>query len=356
MNMLMISTVREFFRQRAGMFFVILGVLFGFLSSREHYSFAIFFLTDPYGMFYLLCVWFAYTLLCVHFVLRLWALPEYTFIYASRTWSFYKRLIRYGLMALGLLQPLIYYGIYMIFIASQDQVLHRVWPLFFFYVFLAMLIVSASDWRIRHPHVYASGNKKRTTRYLPRPVSWTYWTLEWLVRERGVTLLVCKMGAVGVVTGTILYYSTDHYDLRLPAIGMSLGYLMNIGISYELYRWEIDIWMWNRSLPTSLARRMVRIGLLHGVIILPETLLAARQQVLSLPELAQLYFLGISILLLFHTFLYKRKGLLEDMMQPVLFGFIVLTLLVLYKIPLAGIALLLLLFAGYRFPAWYRSN
>ncbi len=355
MKILLISTVREFFRQRAGMFFVMLGILFGFMSSREHYSFALFFLTDPFGMYYLLSIWLAYSILCVHFVLKTWSLPEYSFIYNTRLWPGFKRFSRYALMALGLLQPLIYYGGYVSSIANQDGLLSRIWPLLLYYPLLVALIVSAAEWRIRHPHIFKTKHKKLFRWPFPRPVSWIYWSLEWLLREKGVTLLVCKTGSAGVILGTLLYYSTDTYDLRLPAIGMSLGYLLNIGISYELYMWDSDVWLWNRSMPITLGKRLLRNLLIHGVIILPETFLAIRQNILSLTEIIQLYFLGLSLLILFHSYLYKRKGLLEETMQPVLFGFIGLTLLILYKIPVPGIAMAALSASYIKFPGWYRG-
>jgi len=355
MKILMISTVREFFRQRAGMFFVILGVLLGFMSSREHYSFALFFLTDPFGMHYLLVIWLIYCLLCIQFLIKLWSLPEYTFIYNSRLWIVSKRLTRFFLLALGLLQPLIYYGFYVVSIASQDGLLHRIWPICLYYVLLSTIVVFAAEWRIRHPHVYQKPIKTVFRWPFPRPASWIYWSMEWLLREKALTFLVCKIGAIGIVMGTLLYYSTGTYDIRLPAIGMSLGYLLNIGLSYELYRWESDIWLWGRTLPTSPFRRLLRLLALHALIILPETLVSLRQNALPFVEVLQLYGLGLSLLILFHVYLYKKGGLLEDTMQPVLLGFVVLTLLILYKSPIPAIAGTIFVFSYYKFPGWYRG-
>ncbi len=353
MKMLFISTVNTFFKQRAGMFFVILGVVFGFMSSREHYSFAIFFLTDAFGMYYLFGIWLVYTLMCCQFVSRLWARPEYVFIYQSRLWSFPLRAYRFGVMSLGFAQPIIFYGLYLITIAKQNKLLMRVSPIFFFYLVLCLFLIIVAEWRIRHPYTFVA--KSRTVVKWPfaRPVSWIYWSLEWLLREKGVTLLVCKIGATGVVIGTLLYYSTDVYDIRLPAIGMSLGFLLNIGLSYELYQWESQVWLWNRSLPLTVFARFGRILALHAIIILPETLIALRQDILPIIELIQIYGLGLALLVLFHVYLYKQNGLLEEMMQLILFGFILLTLLILYHTPVFLLATMALAFSYYKFPKWY---
>ena len=105
MKMLLVSTVSAFFRQRAGTFLVLLGMLFGFLSANEHHAFAVFFLTGAYGMFALFVIWLAYSLLCVQFLINTWKLPEYTFIYHARTWPTLVRARRFAVQALSFLQP-----------------------------------------------------------------------------------------------------------------------------------------------------------------------------------------------------------------------------------------------------------
>jgi hypothetical protein len=355
MKVLLISTVREFYRQRAGVFFVMMGVLLGFLSSREHYAFALFFLTDRFGMLWLFLIWLTYAVFCAQFIRRLWSQNEYVFVYNSRLWNFGKRWARYGLMALGFLQPLMLYGLYLVVIAKQDGLLARAWPVLLFSLILTLLISGTAEWQVRHPQIFTNRSLKVIKWPFRRPVSWIYWTLEWLVRERGLTLLFCKIGASGVVLGTILYYKSGIYDIRLPAIGLSLGYLLNMGISFEIYRWESEVWLWNRSLPQSVLSRFCRMLALHAIILIPETLIAIRQGGLNFTELIQLFALGWCLLVLFHTNLYKKKALLENLMQPVLLGFVVLTLLILYKVPPLLIASSILAFSIYKFPGWYRG-
>jgi len=356
MKALFTATVTEFFRQRAGMFFVMIAVLFGFLSGREHHAFAVFFLTDRFGMLYLFLVWFAYTLFCIHFLLNLWKQQEYHFVFQTRLWGNKKRLGRFSIIALGFLQPLVFYGIYVFAVAYQAGLLDSAWPIPIYYLLLTSALAIAAEWRIQNPRLAV--NKKHLTGkwQLPRPVSWIYWSIEFLFREKGVTLLICKTGAAIVFVCTLIYYGTDDYDLRLPAIGLSLGYLLNIGLSYELFRWESVVWMWNRSLPLSINRRFLRTMLIHALLILPETLICLRYHVLSFGDAVQLYSLGLGLIMMFHVYLYKKNGLLEDSMQPVLIGFVILTLLILYKIPVLVIASSCVLFSYYIFLKWYITH
>lgn len=356
MKMLLLSTVLVFFRQRAGTFFVLLGILFGFLSSVEHYAFAVFFLTGANGMGYLLALWLAYTTLCVQFVNATWKRPEYTFIYHARVWSATMRLRRFVVMAFGLLQPLFYYGAYLLIIAVQDGLMQHLWPIVPFYAILVTVIVAGAEWRIRKPVLYVPAQNRNYFRWpFRRPVSWIYWSFEWLFRERGVTLLAGKLGAMLIAAGTMLYYSTDQYDIRLPGVGLSLAYLLNLGLSLELYQWESRIWLWGRSLPVPKTVRFGRMFLLHALLIVPETLVAVRNGPLNFFEVFQLYVLGLGILLTCHLYFYKSGGLPENGMQFFLFGFAALTLVILYKVPLLAIAGCFLVFSMYFYPRWYKQ-
>ncbi|MCF0063570.1 hypothetical protein MUK70_30075 [Dyadobacter chenwenxiniae] len=355
MKTLLLVTVTEFFKQRAGMFFVLLALLFGFLSGAEHHAFAVFFLTASNGMLYLGAIWLVYTLMCTQFLITLWKRPEYTFVYNVRLWPLLQRIFRFTLLAIGFLQPLIYYGVYLIAVAVQDKLLAGLWPIFPYYFLLIIMIGGAAAWRITNPQLYVEKSKTRFFKWpFKRFASWTWWSLEWLFQEKGVTLLAGKLGAMLFTLGTLLYYSTDQYDLRLPAVGLSLAYLLNIGISFELYQWESETWLWGRSLPVSRWRRIGRIFLVHAIIIVPETLVSVRNGALSAFEIMQLYVLGLSVLVAAHLFFYKKEGLLDECIQAFLFGFIGLTLLILYKIPVLLIAGMFVAFTLLAYPRWYR--
>ena len=155
-----------------------------------------------------------------------------------------------------------------------------------------------------------------------------------------------------VAAGTMLYYSSGEYDIRMPAVGMSLAYLLNLGLSFELYQWEAEIWLWGRSLPLPVWGRWVRIMAAHAILIIPETLVVLRSGALGFSEIGQLYVLGLTILIISHLYFYKRSGLPENAMQVFLFGFTGLTLIILYKIPLLLNACCGMLFSLYAFPRW----
>ncbi|KAA6434052.1 hypothetical protein FEM33_22475 [Dyadobacter flavalbus] len=357
MKALVLSTVSEFFRIRAGLFLVLIGIVFGFLSGAEHHAFAVFFLTASFGKLYLFLIWLFYALFCVQSLLQQLQQPEYGFIYLTRLWPAPVRIYRLLIVALGLLQPILYYGIYLTVIAVQDKILPNIWPVLLFYPVLALLVAASLEWKIRRPAAFIKRKSKSIIKLrFKRPVSLTYWKLEWLLREKGITLLIGKAGSVLVTLGTLLYFSTGDYDLRLPAIGMSFAYLLNTGISYEIYRWESEIWMWGRTLPASVFRQIGQIVKIHAMIILPETLILLRDGLLTFSQTVQLYILGLSLTFLLHLFFYKKEGIPEDSAQTVFLGFILLTFLILYKIPVLLIAGMLFLFSILVYPKWCKMH
>lgn len=341
MNVLLISTVREFYRQRAGFFFVLLGLLFGFLSSREHYAFALFFLTDPFGMLYLFLIWSLYALMVGQFVRQQWTRPDYTFIYHTRLLPPVRRYYYLAAVGLGLLQPVLYYGVYLVIIARQEKIIPEAWPVPLYWLLLMLGVVAVADLRLRHPNTVQKQKAGGLKLPFARPRSWTFWTLEWLVRERALTLLLCKAGAMLFMTATLIYFHTGTYDLRLPAIGCTFAYLLNVGLSYEIYQWESRAWLWGRSLPVSAPRRYRQTVLLHAVLLLPETLVAQRYLGGPLTPLGllQLYGLGLAGVLVYHTYLYRQDRLLEDTVRSLFIAYVVLTFLILYHLPVWVLAL-----------------
>lgn len=355
MKTLLNSTVREFFRQRAGFFLVFLFLIFGFLTSREHYAFALFFLKDDWGMVTLFTLWSGYTLLCVQFVSHQFSQPEYVFLHSARLWPPLKRTYRLAVMALGFIQPLLYYSMYVIAIASQEGILSKSLPMFLFWPVLSLVLVGVAEWRLHHPDIASSTRKSGFKLPFQRPSSLVFWILEWMIRERGLTLLLSKIGAILFIMATLVYDRTGDYDLRLPAIGFSLAYLMNVGLSNELFYWESEVWLWGRSMPFGWGKRFLTVFLLHAILILPETLFALRNggSQLSGWEWVQLYALGLACLMLHHSRQYHKATRLEESGLSLFVGFIILTFLILYGFPVWALGVMFLLVALW---LWFRDS
>lgn len=349
MRVLLLSTVKEFFRQRAGFFLVALFLIFGFLTSREHHAFALFFLTDRWGMPILFSLWMGYGFLGVHFIHQQFTQSEFSFLFGARLWTPLKRVSYLGVMALGFVQPLLYYGLYMVTIALQEGILYKALPLLVFLPIVCLVIMGVTEWQLRHPDVAPATRMAVAGLPFKRPANTVFWIMEWLLRERGLTVILAKLGAVLFVVATLAYDRTGDYDLRLPAIGFAMAYLMNVGLSGELFLWESTVWLWGKSLPISLRKRFFTILFLHVLLLMPETLFAIREGggQLNWWEWIQLYTLGISSLMLYHTRLYREGTQPEDLGSSLFGGFVVVSLLILYGIPLWVINSSLLLLAAW---------
>ncbi len=345
----MISTVQEFYKARVGLFFVLIVVLFGFLSGVEHRAIALFFLGSNLGISSLFIVWLLYTFLCGQFILQLWKTPAYHFVYQTRLWSKAKQIKRFGWMAFGILQPLAYYGIFLFYIAFQENKWLGFWPVPLIFCALVLLILAITIWRIQNPVLYVAKDKSSLFKIpIIRPKSMIYWSLEYLIRQKSVTLLLSKFAVIIIFNAALSYYSIGEFDIRMPAWCLSLAYLLNLGLSYELYRWDTEIMIWARSLPIFLKTRYNRLLFSHVLLLLPETVLFFKSNELTFVEMASIYVLGWSLIMLFHTWFYYSKKSLEDSIQTVLFAFVALTFAILYKVSILLLAVVLF-YASYRF-------
>ncbi len=347
MKALFRATVGEFYRQRAGFFLVIILLAFGFLSAREHAGIAVFLVSGRHGIISLATLWASYTLMAQVFWNTLWSSPRYSFVYHTRLLPAGRRLCWLGALAAGFLIPPLLYGAWIAHIAVNEGIFTRSIPVFAIWLAMWLLLILRADHKLRNQDTAIS--KKATPGRLrfKRPVSWAFWTLEWIFREKSLTLLLCKTGSLLFTAGTLTYYGTDDYDLRLPAIGLSMAALANTGLSYEIFRWETGIWLWSRSLPLSSLTRMRRLTLIHFLLLVPDFLLTIRYgySLLSFDEMARIFLLQLSLLLWYHSSLYKEKPLLEDSLGVVFVVFIIATILILYSIPLLVLAGALLVVA-----------
>lgn len=340
MKTLFRSTVGEFYRQRAGFFLTIILLAFGFLSAREHAGIAVFLLADKYGMISLATIWALYTLMAQVFWNTLWSSPGYSFVYHTRLLPAVRRLCWLGTLAVGFLIPPLLYGAWIVNVAIGQGIFTRSMPVLGIWLGMWLLLLLWADRKLRNQDTAVQKKGVPAALRFKRPVSWISWTLEWLVREKSLTLLLCKAGSVLFTVATLAYYGTDDYDLRLPAIGLSMAALANIGLSYEVFHWETNIWLWSRSLPVSILARIGRLALVHCFLLAPDFLLIIRYgyHLLDFDEMARIFILQLSLLLWYHSSLYKAKPLLEDSLGAVFILFIVLTILILYNMPLILLA------------------
>src|SRR5690606_9235316 len=212
---------------------------------------------------------------------------------------------------------------------------------------LLILLILKLEWTIRHPAIrnqLVSHNRLN----MKRPVSFLYWTMEWLVRKRTLTLLITKSASAVLIAGVMLYYQTDEYDLRLPALGLILSTLLNTGLSAEVYTWQNQTWLWLRSLPIAPQKQILRIIHLHFLILVPELILTWRYGWTSLSgwEMMQLNLLSLSLILLVHSLFYRFNRPFEEMIQLLFWLFIGLTIVIMYKVSIVMVAFSMLVIAG----------
>jgi len=351
MNILTRSFVVGFYRQRVGFFLLVIALAFGIMTSREHTALAALITENLIALLLCTLTWVFYLIMVLHYCRRIFSDPAYRFIYELRFLQVFARWKSWLAIAAGMLAPV---WLYAAFIAATGFKNGIPSAGILITCIVALLLATACLFLERRLHTplaaYAPSRKANISR-LPykRPVSWIFWSLEWLIRERGLTLLLTKSATLFLLAGVLPLYEPERYDLRLPAFLFLVTGAIHAGLSQELFHWENSAYLNRRALPVPLIRRYTEATLVHAAMLLPEIILSLRYgwKLFTLAEWLSLQFFLISLLVFFYISRYKHTQPLEESPGSLLAGFVTLTLAILYNIPL--ILMGLLLFAeGYR--------
>lgn len=339
--------VTQFYKQRIGFFAVIAAIAFGVLTGREHTYIAETAIANLPFLGVICLFWLGYSLMVWSWIRHHLSLPEYRFIFSIRTVPFRER-VRYFLqLGIYLQIPVLLYAAFILSIGLRKNAHY---PVSILAVYVSALIVSTGlviEWIIRNP-VYKSNSLQRQILNFNRPVSFTFWILEWLLRERTLTLMITKVASSILIAATMLYYQTGEYDIRLPALGLSLATMLNAGLSTEIFFWQNRQWAWIRSLPVPSVQYIQSILKTHILLLIPELLLTWRYGFSSLygVEIIQLNLLSVSLILGIHARIYWYNRQLEDLIRKLFWLYILLTFVILYKTNLLFIAIIVITLAG----------
>jgi hypothetical protein len=332
--------VREFYRANAGLFFLVIGIGAGFMRSYEHVALAEFFSASPTLMLVPILVWTIYTLNVVKFNRDLLKRKENEFIFhitllpSSQKWISLFTTLFYQIL------PAILYGIFLMAFALKN---HFIDALFMIIVSLPLLLfvgTFALSHALHHP------NQEKTvgifTRYLNVSITkpFPFFFPEWIARREPLMLFGTKVFACLILLGVTQLYKTDVYDLRLLGLGIVIAFSAQVVLVYEVHRFDNFHFPLNRNLPIPFARRLLYFLSTLLILILPELGMIVKNFPVEFNNwnLVSTVLLSLSIPIFFYGLLYTKDRDQEKLMPFVFFFSISWILLVLFKIPLWGIA------------------
>ena len=349
--------VRQFYLQNTGLFLVVLMLAFGFLSSNEHIALAGYALHDwaflaAYGI-----VWGIYSAHTIRFSLQVFQKTDLLQLF--RLIPSFKRVAILYFLHLQLLAPVIFYGSFMFWVGNQQGTTTANVVLVVIIVSLSVLPLPFVERALRHPnpeqfagHIGAWLRQRFTTPY-------ALFFIRYLFREQPATLFLTKLGACLLTVGVLALYPTDEYDIRLLSLGMLLSAALHAGIVFELYRFEATQLLLLRNLPLPISRRFIQYSGIFFLLITPEAVLLLKNRPVdvTVPAILGVWLWGLSLLFLQYVALLSRHQPRDRFMSQLFWPLIGCFLLVMYRLPVWGLAATGLVAAAVLFiRSYYRSS
>jgi hypothetical protein len=339
-NVLSKSFAREFFRMNSG-FFLLFGTLaFGFMSEIEHRALAQFFVSTSITAMIPSAVWLLYTMMIIRFNRNQLQLDENRFLFNLQFLSTSKQAFLGTAVFSVQFSPALAYAIYLI---KNAVTLPTFYSIGIIVAAVVLCTVSGSAILFRNLNrPYRKRTVSRLKGFLDRryvkPI--THFYVEWLLRKDPFMLLATKIFTGAVLLGVCNLYRHEAYDWRLMAMSITLCGIANIVIVFHLVNYEHFFIGWIKNLPLKKSTRLLRLVMIMIFFLLPEfvVLLKNYPSTLNPSRIALDAFFLVSIITFLVGFMHTAAAPLEYFIRKSLWIFVVLIVMILFKIPLTVLA------------------
>ena len=362
------TLVYPFYRQQAGLLWVVGLLAGGFMRGSDHIALATYAVSSVVVLGLYVVIWLAYTLLATHFAVRI--IHRYDVLLHLRLFPAANRWAGLGVVQLMLMGPALAYAGFVAQVAVQEK---QIWAVVALVVSLLCLWAGGLlryEYALRHPNpvsrraVWMSRLRQR----IRTPYGLFY--LRHLLNQEATLFWRTKLGTGLVWVGILKLYATDHYqinllrtpdyDLRLVGLGALLVGLGHATVIYEHYRFEHRWLAIYRNVPASDWRRWAGYVGQFALLLLPEALLLlyhlpGRETATDESVWWSLgaWAFGVSLLSLQHGLLLRVHRSFDRTMTYLYIMLIAYFLLIMFRIPLWGLASLNLLASGWLFRRYY---
>ena len=322
-------------------FFLLFGTLaFGFMSEIEHRALAQFFVSTRATAMIPAGVWFLYTVMIIRFNQSRLQLDENRFLLNFQFLSRWDQSVVGAAVFSLQFSPAFLYATYLIKnalpLATLQSIGIIIAALFFCTVVGSVALFRDLNRSYREKSV--SVLKEFLDRRFAKPI--TYFYIEGLLRKDPLMLLGTKAVSGAVLLGVCNLYRYEAYDWRLVALSITLCGIANIVIVFHLVNYEHFFISWIKNLPLKKTTRLLRLVMVMLFFLLPElvVLLKKYPAMLAPSGIALDAFFLLSIIVYFIGFTHTSAAPLEYYVRKSFWIFVVLTVLILFKVPLALLA------------------
>ncbi|MGD1840268.1 MAG: hypothetical protein ACFB0B_05140 [Thermonemataceae bacterium] len=271
------TLVITFYRANVGFFSLVIFLLFGFIRGTEHVYLASFLVSKITTTLFVYIVWVVYTLKTILFVLKQLQTPVYHFIFQIRLLSIKQRLLLWASIQLGLLLPILLYGVFLGTVAMSMVQMGIIPVLLFYLLTLLVVAIGCYEYRIRQaPFVsYQLINIDGFHQKWVKPY-WSYFIL-YLLGSDLKLLLLSKLTTCGVISVFLHFYDSTVLDERYLAMAVLFTSTGNVVLMHQLFLFKQIQLVCFKNLPLPIRRDISHCLLTILLLCLPELMILAYQ-------------------------------------------------------------------------------
>jgi hypothetical protein len=327
---------REYYRQNASFFLLVVGLAGGFMRGHDHIALAEFFVSSPLLLLIPFTIWTLYILKVISFNTETLRRNENEFLFMFALLNKKDQWRAVFLTVFNQAAPASIYGIFLIAVAVNHHMTTSVGLIIL--VLLTLMILGAARlyYALNHPNQERKVN--RVKRFFDRAFSKPYpiFFIEWFLRRQPLMLIGSKVFGGALLLGVIYLYRADAYDHRLLAMGIVIAASAQTPWLRELHRFENFHFSLMRQLPLTFFKRLryTITTILLLTLIEIGLVITYFPPHLTLAVLVQSISFFISSLIFQQGLLYSKDRTQEQLMSFVFLQTMALIVLVLFKIPL----------------------
>jgi hypothetical protein len=328
--------VREYYRQNASFFLLVIGLAGGFMRSQDHIALAEFFVSSPLLLLIPFALWMLYILKVITFNAEALQKNENKFLFEFALLPKKDQWRAALLTIFNQAAPATIYGIFLMAMAASHNLITSAGLIVLVLLLLMLLGAARLYYVLNHPdHERKVSSIKR---FFDRTFSKPYpiFFIEWFLRHQPLMLIGSKVFSGALLLAVIYLYRADAYDYRLLAMGLVIAAAAQAPLLLELHRFENFHFNLMRQLPLTFLKRLLYTitTILLLTLIDIGLLITYFPAHLTIAVLLQSILFFVSNLIFQQGLLYVKDRTQEQLTSFIFLQAMLLIVLVLFKIPL----------------------
>jgi len=336
-----------FYQQHAGLFFVVLYLLFGAVESSQIVSYQKALLlgicSSPSFLAIVFGIWLLYGLKCIHFMYKKHAQDNYSFLHVLNTLPKNQQQKLWAYVYALCFAPILIYATLMVLMSvSYGYIFSALATL----LFILALILSATVYtyyRTNHQYQISKALISRWNFKLPKP--YWLWSLYYFLTDQKTSFIVTKIVSFVFFKAILWVFADVGHDIKVYLTAMFAVMLSHAVLLFNMVKFEASHLSFMASLPIRRSTHIRHQVSTLLILIIPEITLYSWLVSFDLIFVLSALIFSLGSLLFLKALVIFLKADMESYIKWLLFYFFITMLAILgsYDIVLSGISISLAL-------------